>query len=132
MITPVTHAHQFINQFIVGMVAHELRWTTHKIRASIWLWTLKWNTCRRIATALRKMRWLLRRGRRMCPSSFSFIHHISIPRREGRVGSRSRVSIVGLYSKTALELLRWRLLLLLLNCSTGPTVSVRHWFDTAS
>lgn len=123
MITPKSHAHQLLNQFIVRMVTNELWIANHMTWSCGWLWSLR-ATCWRIST-LTVMRHL---SRIWISTPFTIIHHICTPWGKCRVRPSSGIPITLLSSKSTLDLLLgWRLLW---HCSTSSAIPKRHGIRT--
>lgn len=124
MVTPESHAHQFLNQLIVGMVADELRLvriSDHEIKT--WWRVLKGSTCWGISR-LSKMRL----GWMMCSSSLTIIHHVCTTRwRKRREVPGRSIHVSWGCRKRALHLLGWRLLW---NCSSSSSISIRYGIGT--
>lgn len=108
-IYPETHAHQFLNQLIVGMAANELRVTwvsNHYTGARA---NLRRDISRRGVATLSKVGWL---GRMMmCSPSFTIIiHHIRTAWRKRGMWPGRWIAISWWRSISSLDLLRRRLL----------------------
>lgn len=123
MVTPESHAHQFLNQLTVGMVADKLRLvgiSNHKIMA----WgVLKGSTCWRISRLSKMRLWWM-----MCSSSFTLIHHVCTTGRKGCERASRSIHFTWWCRKRTLHLLGWRLLW---NCSSRSSIAIGYCVRTA-